>query len=196
MLEAPGFCVIPIQKLRGACGILGCRLTRDTYPRNSSHCLNWHQHLVEDCLISIVQLFGEIRTCPCDIRNILDSSMPIKAQKIYSDIPGGCSEAVTTLPEVYRHCQNRMEEVVVGVEDPLQMSDTEQGDIALETQQESDSSAEDIADTQDTHTTGGHRRANAKASQPQGRDNLYQKIRLTKGARKPLFCSVLRMSRN
>ena len=33
-----------------------------------------------------------------------------------------------------------MEELVVGVEDPLEMVDTEQGDIALETQQDSDSS--------------------------------------------------------
>ena len=33
-----------------------------------------------------------------------------------------------------------VEEVVVGVEDPLQISDTEQGDIALETQQDLDSS--------------------------------------------------------
>ena len=29
-----------------------------------------------------------------------------------------------------------MEELVVGVEDPLEMSDTEQGDIGLETQQD------------------------------------------------------------
>ena len=42
------------------------------------------------------------------------------------------------------------------------MSDTEQGDIVLETQQESDSSAEGIVDTQDTHATVGHRRAMAK----------------------------------
>ena len=65
---------------------------------------------------------------------------------------------------------------VVGVEDPLQMSDTEQGDIVLETQQELDSSAEDIADTH------AGRRARAK--------------RLTKGARKRLLYSVMRMSRN
>ena len=44
---------------------------------------------------------------------------------------------------------------MVGVEDPLQMSDTEQGDIALETQQDSDSSDEDIADTQLTQAAGG-----------------------------------------
>ena len=37
----------------------------------------------------------------------------------------------------------RVEELVVGVEDPLEMSDTEQGDIGLETQQESDTSDED-----------------------------------------------------
>ena len=40
-----------------------------------------------------------------------------------------------------------VKELVVGVEDPLEMSDTEQGDIVLETQQYSDSSDQDIADT-------------------------------------------------
>ena len=40
------------------------------------------------------------------------------------------------------------EELVVGVEDPLEMSDTEQGDIAPETQQESDTSDADTQDTQ------------------------------------------------
>ena len=43
----------------------------------------------------------------------------------------------------------------MGVEDPLQMLDTEQGDIAPETQQDSDSSDEDIADTEDIQATGG-----------------------------------------
>ena len=47
-----------------------------------------------------------------------------------------------------------MEKVVVGVEDPLQMSDTEQGDTVPETQQELDSSHEDIADMEDTHAVG------------------------------------------
>ena len=36
-----------------------------------------------------------------------------------------------------------MEELVVGVEQPLEMSDTEQGDFLLETQHDSDSSDED-----------------------------------------------------
>ena len=36
----------------------------------------------------------------------------------------------------------------MGVEDSLEMSDTEQGDIGLETQQESDTSDEDTQDTQ------------------------------------------------
>ena len=73
----------------------------------------------------------------------------------------------------------------MGAEDPLQMSDTEQGDIAPETQQDSDSSDEDIADTQDTQAAGGHTRARAKAraSQQQGRGNMYQKRRLTKESR-------------
>ena len=43
-----------------------------------------------------------------------------------------------------------VEELVVGVDDPLEMSVTQQGDIVLETQQDSHSSDEDIADTQDT----------------------------------------------
>ena len=41
-----------------------------------------------------------------------------------------------------------VEELVVGVEDPLKMSDTEQGDIGLQTQHESDTSDEDTQDTQ------------------------------------------------
>ena len=43
-----------------------------------------------------------------------------------------------------------VEELVVGVEDPLQRSDTEQGDIRLKTQHDSDTS-----DTQDTQAAGG-----------------------------------------
>ena len=94
-------------------------------------------------------------------------------------------DELTCVPETQQsQLAAGVEEVVVGVEDPLQMSDTEQDDIALETKQESDSSAEDIADT---HAAGGgegggHRRAMAKM--------------LTKRARKPLLCSVMRMSRN
>ena len=41
-----------------------------------------------------------------------------------------------------------VEELVVGVEDPLEMSDTEQGDIGLEKQHKSDTSDEDTEDTQ------------------------------------------------
>ena len=37
---------------------------------------------------------------------------------------------------------------MVGVENPLEMSDTEQGDIGRETQQESDTIDEDTQDTQ------------------------------------------------
>ena len=112
-------------------------------------------------------------------------------------------DELTYVPETQQCLQVAgVEGVVVGVEDPLQMSDTEQGDIAPETQQDSDSSDEDIADKQTGHTGcwGGHTRARAKArarvSQRQGRGNMYQKRRLTKESRKPLFCSVLTMSRN
>ena len=66
------------------------------------------------------------------------------------------------------------------------MSDTEQGDIALKTQQDSDSSDEDIADTQDTKAARGEQR---RASQGPGKGNMYQKRRLRKEARKPLFSS-------
>ena len=45
-----------------------------------------------------------------------------------------------------------VEELVVRVEDPLEMSDTEQGDIGLETQHKSDTSDKD---TQDTQVAGG-----------------------------------------
>ena len=78
----------------------------------------------------------------------------------------GCPELdeLTCVPETQQSQQAAgVEEVVVGVEDPLQMSDTEQGYIAPETQHDSDSSDEDIADTQDTQAAGGHTRARAKA---------------------------------
>ena len=51
-------------------------------------------------------------------------------------------DELTCVPETQQSQQAAwVEEVVVGVEDPLQMLDTEQGDIVLETQQESDSNA-------------------------------------------------------
>ena len=39
------------------------------------------------------------------IRDIRDSSVSINSQKLYTDIPGVCSEAVRLPLEVYRHCQ-------------------------------------------------------------------------------------------
>ena len=76
-----------------------------------------------------------------------------------------------------------VENLVERVEDPLEMSDTEQGDIGLETQHDSDTS--DV-DTQATQAAGGiHRRERAKARE-----------RLTKGARNPQwnFCMTMRFS--
>ena len=65
-------------------------------------------------------------------------------------------DKLSCVPETQQSQQAAgVEELVVGLEDPLQMSDTEQGDIALETQQDSDSSDEDVADTQDTQAAGG-----------------------------------------
>ena len=67
-----------------------------------------------------------------------------------------------------------VEELVVGVEDPLEMSDTEQGDIGLETQHKSDTCYED---TQDTRASAATQKGKARA-------------RLTKGARNPQFSST------
>ena len=94
--------------------------------------------------------------------------------------------------------ETQQSQQAAGVEVLVRLQDTEEGDIALETQQDSESSDKDIADTQVTQAAGGHRRARAKAraSQRQGRGNMYRKRRLTKEARKLLFCSVLRRSRN
>ena len=47
-----------------------------------------------------------------------------------------------------------VEELVVGLEDPLEMLDTEQGDSGLETQQDSDSS--------DTQPAGGTQKGKGK----------------------------------
>ena len=67
----------------------------------------------------------------------------------------GVQRWTSCVPETQQSQQEAgVEELVVGVEDLLEMSDTEQGDIALETQQDSDSSDEDIADIQDTQAGG------------------------------------------
>ena len=55
-----------------------------------------------------------------------------------------------------------VEEVVVGLEDPLQMLDTEQGHIAPKTQQDSDSSDEDNTDTEDTQAAEGTQKGKGK----------------------------------
>ena len=48
-------------------------------------------------------------------------------------------DELTFVPETQQSQQAAgVEEMVIGVEDSLQMLDTEQGDIAIETQQESD----------------------------------------------------------
>ena len=77
---------------------------------------------------------------------------------------------LTCVPETQQSQQAAgVEEVVVGVDVPLQMSDTEEGDFALETQQESDSSAEDTADTQDTHAAGGTQKGKGKKADKRGK---------------------------
>ena len=76
-----------------------------------------------------------------------------------------------------------VEELVVGVEDPLEMSDTEQGDIGLKTWQESDTSDED---TQNTRA--------AAATTQKGKGT--GKGKADKGARNPQFSSVLSRNRS
>ena len=106
---------------------------------------------------------------------------------------------LSCIPETQQSQQAAgMEELVVRVEDSLEMSDTEQGGIALETQQDSDSSDEDVGDTQDTHATGvtegqGQRQGQVK---DQGRTRCNRREGCKTEAKKPLFCSLLRRSRN
>ena len=93
-------------------------------------------------------------------------------ERMSTQVPAWSPEVdeVTCVPETQQSQQaDGVKDVVVGVEDPLQMSDTEQGDIALETQQESDSSAEDIADTQDTHVTGETQKGKGKKADKRGK---------------------------
>ena len=72
-------------------------------------------------------------------------------------------DKLTCVPETQQSQQAAgVEEVVVGFEDPLQMSDTEQGDISPETQQDFDSSDKDIADTEDTQAAGGTQKGKCK----------------------------------
>ena len=58
--------------------------------------------VINICIGSICNPYGipNVLTAPV---HILDSFVPIKARKMYMDIYGGCSEAVRTLPKVYRH---------------------------------------------------------------------------------------------
>ena len=71
----------------------------------------------------------------------------------------------------------------MGVEDPLEMSDTEQGDIGLETWQESDTSDEDTRNTQAAAATTQKGKGTGKG-------------KADKGARNPQFSSVLSRNRS
>ena len=69
-------------------------------------------------------------------------------------------DELSCVPETQQSQQAaEVEELVMGVEDPLEMSDTEQGDFGLETQHDSDSSDED---TQDTQAAGGTQKGKGK----------------------------------
>ena len=70
-------------------------------------------------------------------------------------------DELSCVPETQQSQQAAgVQELVVGVEDPLEMSDTEQGDIGMETQHETDTSDED---TQDTQAAGGTQKGKGKA---------------------------------
>ena len=95
-------------------------------------------------------------------------------------------DELTCVPETQQSQQAAgVEEVVVGVEDPLQMSDPLQMNRVALLLRHSRNRIQ-VLRTLLTHRThmplGGHKRARAK--------------RLTKGARKPLLCSVMRINRN
>ena len=67
-------------------------------------------------------------------------------------------DELSCVPETQQSQQAAgVEELVMGVEDPLEMSDIEQGDFGLETQHDSDSSD----DTQDTQAAGGTQKGKA-----------------------------------
>ena len=69
-------------------------------------------------------------------------------------------DELTCVPETQQsHQAAGVEELVVGVDDPLQILGTEQGDIVLETQQDLDSSDED---TQNTQAAGGTQKGKGK----------------------------------
>ena len=71
-------------------------------------------------------------------------------------------DELSCVPETQQSQQAAgVEEFVVGVEDPLEMSDTEQGDIGLEIQQELDTSDED---TQDKQAAGGTQKGKGKGN--------------------------------
>ena len=74
-------------------------------------------------------------------------------------------DELSCVPETQRSKQAAgVEELVEGVVDPVEMSDTEQGDIGLETQQDSDTSDEDTQDTQAaTGTQSGKGKGKGKA---------------------------------
>ena len=90
-------------------------------------------------------------------------------------------DELSCLPETQQAAV--VEELVVGVDDPLEMSNTEQGDIGLETQQESDTSDEDTQDTQ------------AAAATTQ-KDKGTGKGKADKRSKKPQFSSVLSRNRS
>ena len=76
----------------------------------------------------------------------------VRRQRMSTRVRSPEVDELTCVPETQQAAG--VEELVVGVEDPLEMSDTEQDDIGLETQHESDTSNED---TQDTQAAGGQR---------------------------------------
>ena len=74
-------------------------------------------------------------------------------------------DELSCVPETQQSQQAAgVEELVVGVVDPVEMSDTEQGDIGLETQQDSDTSDEDTQAA--TGTQSGKGKADKRSKKP------------------------------
>ena len=79
-------------------------------------------------------------------------------------------DELSCVPETQQSQQAAgVEELVVGVVDPVEMSDTEQGDIGLETQHDSGTSDEDSQDTQaatGTQSSKGKGKADKRSKKP------------------------------
>ena len=95
-------------------------------------------------------------------------------------------DELSCVPETQQSQQAAgVEELVVRVEDPLEMLDTEQGDVVLETQQDSDSSNEDITDTQSAGGWGWGDCAKKGKSRTREGQHVSEEEKAQKRSKKP-----------